>query len=63
VFGRYGYSPADDSCFANRIFDPSAVDDYFHAPGPVKEMLLGYHANTNYSVVDPELIDGPYRRH
>ncbi|MGE3284721.1 MAG: lysine N(6)-hydroxylase/L-ornithine N(5)-oxygenase family protein [Pseudonocardia sp.] len=63
VFGRYGYSPADDSSFANRIFDPAAVDDYFHAPEPVKEMLLGYHANTNYSVVDPELIDGLYRRH
>ena len=32
VFSRYGYSPADDSAFANRIFDPAAVDDYFAAP-------------------------------
>ncbi|NEE40927.1 lysine N(6)-hydroxylase/L-ornithine N(5)-oxygenase family protein, partial [Streptomyces sp. SID7982] len=24
VFSRYGYSPADDSSFANRIFDPDA---------------------------------------
>lgn len=63
VFGRYGYSPADDSSFANRIFDPAAVDEYFHAPAPVKERLLGYHSNTNYSVVDPGLIDDLYRRH
>ncbi|MGN5637927.1 SidA/IucD/PvdA family monooxygenase, partial [Streptomyces sp. AC154] len=32
VFSRYGYSPADDSSFANRIFDPEAVDEYFTAP-------------------------------
>jgi L-ornithine N5-oxygenase len=63
VFARYGYSPADDSAFANRIFDPEAVDRFYAAPGDVKEMLLGYHANTNYSVVDPDLIDSLYRRH
>ncbi|GAB2609594.1 lysine N(6)-hydroxylase/L-ornithine N(5)-oxygenase family protein [Streptomyces capparidis] len=62
VFSRYGYSPADDSAFANRIFDPEAVDAYYQAPGEVKEMLLGYHANTNYSVVDMDLIDDLYRR-
>ena len=63
VFQRYGYSPADDSSFANRVFDPSAVDDFFQAPDPVKQLILGYHANTNYSVVDPELIDSLYRQH
>ena len=63
VFARYGYSPAGDSSFANRIFDPSAVDDFYAAPDGVKEMILGYHANTNYSVVDPDLIDGLYRTH
>ena len=63
VFARYGYSPADDSSFANRIFDPSAVDDFYTAPDAVKELILGYHANTNYSVVDRDLIDELYRRH
>ena len=62
VFGRYGYSPADDSAFANRIFDPSAVDDFHRAPEPVKEALLAYHRNTNYSVVDADLIEELYRR-
>ncbi|MFT7836161.1 lysine N(6)-hydroxylase/L-ornithine N(5)-oxygenase family protein [Saccharothrix sp. BKS2] len=62
VFARYGYSPADDSPFANRIFDPAAVDDYFAAPDHVKRMLMDYHANTNYAVVDHDLIEELYRR-
>jgi L-ornithine N5-oxygenase len=62
VFSRYGYSPADDSSFANRIFDPEAVDDYFAAPDPVKRRLMDYHGNTNYSVVDIDLIDDLYRQ-
>ncbi|MFE0677935.1 lysine N(6)-hydroxylase/L-ornithine N(5)-oxygenase family protein [Streptomyces sp. NPDC058867] len=56
VFTRYGYSPADDSPFANRIFDPAAVDDFYTAPEEIKQSLLDYHGNTNYSVVDPDLI-------
>ncbi|MBT3149524.1 lysine N(6)-hydroxylase/L-ornithine N(5)-oxygenase family protein [Streptomyces sp. CHD11] len=62
VFSRYGYSPADDSNFANRIFDPEAVDDYFTAPEDVKRTLMDYHGNTNYSVVDNDLIEDLYRR-
>jgi L-ornithine N5-oxygenase len=62
VFAKYGYTPADDSSFANRIFDPAAVDHFYSAPGDVKRMLLGYHGSTNYSVVDLDLIDELYRR-
>ncbi|GAA0233031.1 lysine N(6)-hydroxylase/L-ornithine N(5)-oxygenase family protein [Saccharothrix mutabilis subsp. mutabilis] len=62
VFARYGYSPADDSSFANRIFDPGAVDDFYAAPEDVKRKLVGYHANTNYAVVDNDLIAELYRR-
>jgi L-ornithine N5-oxygenase len=62
VFARYGYSPSDDSSFANRIFDPAAVDEFYGAPPEVKRQLMGYHANTNYSVVDVDLIDELYRR-
>ncbi|HEX9999398.1 MAG TPA: SidA/IucD/PvdA family monooxygenase [Actinoplanes sp.] len=62
VITRYGYSPADDSAFANRIFDPAAVDDYFTASPQVKQMMLDYHGNTNYSVVDHDLIEDLYRR-
>jgi L-ornithine N5-monooxygenase len=56
VFARYGYSPADDSTFVNGIFDPETVDLYFRAPEEVKELFFDYHANTNYSVVDTDLI-------
>ncbi|MEU2563009.1 lysine N(6)-hydroxylase/L-ornithine N(5)-oxygenase family protein [Streptomyces longispororuber] len=62
VFSRYGYSPADDSSFANRIFDPAAVDEYFAAPEDVKRRLMDYHGNTNYSVVDIDLIQSLYRQ-
>lgn len=62
VFSRYGYSPADDSPFANRIFDPAAVEDFFASPPETKKMLHDYHANTNYSVVDGVLIEELYNR-
>ncbi|MGH8904548.1 MAG: lysine N(6)-hydroxylase/L-ornithine N(5)-oxygenase family protein [Egibacteraceae bacterium] len=62
VFCRYGYTLADDSPFANRIFDPEAVDIYFDAPKDVKRALFDYHRNTNFSVVDQDLIEELYRR-
>nr|WP_228046414.1 SidA/IucD/PvdA family monooxygenase [Saccharopolyspora sp. HNM0983] len=62
VFGRYGFSPADDSPFANRIFDPQAVDDFYAASPEVKDGLMEYHRNTNYSVVDLDLIEDLYAR-
>lgn len=57
AFAKYGYTPSDDSPFANRIFDPEAVDIYYHAPQGVKESLRTYHRSTNYSVVDMDLIE------
>jgi L-ornithine N5-monooxygenase len=62
IFMRYGYSPADDSPFANRIFDNDAVGEFFHASTEVKAALMDYHRNTNYSVVDLDLIEDLYRR-
>ena len=62
VFAKYGYTPADDTPFANRIFDPEAVDLYYDAPAHVKRRLFDYHRNTNYSVVDQELIVSLYQR-
>jgi L-ornithine N5-oxygenase len=62
VISRFGYSAADDTPFANSIFDPEAVDRFYDAPEPVKESILKYHANTNYSVVDPDLLAELSRR-
>lgn len=60
VFAKYGYTPADDSPFANRIFDPEAVDVYFRSAPEVKQALHDYHRGTNYSVVDMDLIETLY---
>ncbi|MGV9778877.1 lysine N(6)-hydroxylase/L-ornithine N(5)-oxygenase family protein [Streptosporangium sp. NPDC003464] len=60
VFAKYGYTPADDSPFANRIFDPEAVDTFFNSPPGVKQSLFDYHRSTNYSVVDMDLIQSLY---
>ncbi len=62
IFARYGFSPADNSGFVNQIFDPVAVDEFYHAPDSVRAMLIGYHRGTNYSAVDMDLIDELYRR-
>lgn len=62
VFARYGYSVADDSAFANRMFDPSAVDVFYGADEPLRQRLLDYHRSSNYSAVEPELIADLYDR-
>ncbi|WP_430330887.1 lysine N(6)-hydroxylase/L-ornithine N(5)-oxygenase family protein [Rhodococcus sp. ACT016] len=60
VFSRFGFSPADDSPYANRIFDPHTVDELHAAPTAERERLLELHRGTNYSVVDIELINALY---
>jgi L-ornithine N5-oxygenase len=63
VFQRWGYSPADDSAFANRVFDPDAVHEFYGSPPEVRGRVTTLHRNTNYSVVDPDLIEALYERH
>lgn len=60
-FRRFGYTPSDDTPYANRVFDPSAVDDFYRAPADVKQKLLDYHWLTNYSAVDADLIEILYK--
>ncbi|MER5212543.1 lysine N(6)-hydroxylase/L-ornithine N(5)-oxygenase family protein [Streptomyces sp. NPDC002838] len=62
VIPSYGYSVADDTPFANQIFDPSAVDDHYFGTEQTREAFWRYHRNTNYSVVDDEVIRDLYRR-
>jgi L-ornithine N5-monooxygenase len=62
VFAKYGYSPADDSPFANRVFDPDAVDDFYRSSPRIRRQLLDYHRSTNYSAVDLPLIEELYAR-
>lgn len=62
VIPSYGYSIADDTPFANQVFDPSAVDEYYFGSDRTREAFWRYHRNTNYSVVDDEVIRDLYQR-
>ncbi|WP_406288630.1 lysine N(6)-hydroxylase/L-ornithine N(5)-oxygenase family protein [Embleya sp. NBC_00896] len=62
IIPSYGYSVADDTPFANQVFDPGAVDDYYFGTDRTREAFWRYHSNTNYSVVDDEVIRDLYRR-
>ncbi|MCP3803353.1 lysine N(6)-hydroxylase/L-ornithine N(5)-oxygenase family protein [Allokutzneria sp. A3M-2-11 16] len=62
VFARFGYSVADDSPFTNRIFDAASVDEIHGAEESVRRRLFDYHANTNYAVVDGDLVEELHRR-
>ncbi|WP_089243218.1 lysine N(6)-hydroxylase/L-ornithine N(5)-oxygenase family protein [Rhodococcoides kyotonense] len=62
VISKYGYSPADDSPYANRVFDPEAVDDFYSATPQLRAQLMAYHRSTNYSAVDLPLIEDLYGR-
>ncbi|WP_369191864.1 lysine N(6)-hydroxylase/L-ornithine N(5)-oxygenase family protein [Streptomyces sp. R08] len=62
VIPSYGYSVADDTPFANQIFDLGAVDDYYFGTDQTRDAFWRYHRNTNYSVVDDDVIRDLYRR-
>lgn len=62
IIPSYGYALADATPFANQVFDPAAVDDYFAGSDRSKEAIWKYHRNTNYSVVDDEVIRDLYQR-
>ncbi|WP_369201033.1 lysine N(6)-hydroxylase/L-ornithine N(5)-oxygenase family protein [Streptomyces sp. PU-14G] len=62
IMPSYGYSIADDTPFANQIFDAVAVDDYYHGSEHARDAFWRYHRNTNYGVADTETIKELYQR-
>ncbi|MFD7473511.1 lysine N(6)-hydroxylase/L-ornithine N(5)-oxygenase family protein [Streptomyces sp. NPDC059837] len=62
VLPSYGYSIADDTPFANQIFDPAAVDDYYFGTQQARDAFWRYHRNTNYGVVDADVIRDLHQR-
>ncbi|MEU0600923.1 lysine N(6)-hydroxylase/L-ornithine N(5)-oxygenase family protein [Streptomyces sp. NPDC006393] len=62
IVPSYGYSIADDTPFANQVFDPGAVDEYYFGTERARDAFWRYHRNTNYSVVDADVIRDLYRR-
>jgi L-ornithine N5-oxygenase len=62
VLPSFGYTAADSTPFANRVFDPKAMDDYYAASEAAKETIWQCHKNTNYSVVDEGVIQDLHQR-
>ncbi|GAB2642705.1 SidA/IucD/PvdA family monooxygenase [Gordonia jinhuaensis] len=62
IHQKFGMTPADDSPFANRVFDPATVDRWYSASPQVRATMLAYHRGTNYSAVDIDLLEELYRR-
>ncbi|MGA4838484.1 lysine N(6)-hydroxylase/L-ornithine N(5)-oxygenase family protein [Streptomyces sp. G45] len=62
ILPSYGYSVADDTPFANQVFDPAAVDHYYFGSDTTRDAFWRYHKNTNYSVVDTDVIRELFRR-
>lgn len=56
-----GFKPADDSEFVNELFNSSFVDEFYSAPQEFRESFLRKHNDTNYGVVDQDLIKAIYR--
>lgn len=54
--------PADDSPFVNEIFNPEFIDDFYRTPEPERQSMIRSFNQTNYSVVDLDLIEDIYAR-
>ncbi|MGH8383512.1 lysine N(6)-hydroxylase/L-ornithine N(5)-oxygenase family protein [Pseudomonas sp.] len=52
--------PADDSPFVNEVFAPDYTDLVFNQPHVERAKLIEEYHNTNYSVVDVDLIERIY---
>lgn len=52
--------PADDSPFVNEIFAPAYTDLVFEQAQADRDRLIASYLNTNYSVIDAELIEHIY---
>lgn len=61
VMRAHALKPSDDSPFVNETFDPDFVDTVYTLPDGERAALLQGLRNTNYSVVDPPLIEAIYR--
>lgn len=52
--------PSDDSPFANEIFDPAETDRMYHRSFSARRKVLTEYWDTNYSVVNPDLLNALY---
>ncbi|TNJ42750.1 lysine N(6)-hydroxylase/L-ornithine N(5)-oxygenase family protein [Phaeobacter sp. B1627] len=60
IFRSHALKPSDDSPFVNEIFDAGFTSYVFNQPPQRRAAVLAEYANTNYSVVDGDLIEQIY---
>lgn len=62
VMRSIGLQTYEHSKFTNELYYPSFVDDFFAAPAGVRRQLLAEMRGTNYSALDPEMLETLYRQ-
>ncbi len=62
VMRSIGLQTYEHSKFTNELYYPSFVDDFFAAPAGVRRRLLTEMRGTNYSALDPEMLETLYRQ-
>ncbi|MBD8496110.1 lysine N(6)-hydroxylase/L-ornithine N(5)-oxygenase family protein [Pseudomonas syringae] len=60
IFRSSALKPADDTPFVNEIFAPDATDLMFNQSEQARRAMIDEYHNTNYSVVDANLIERIY---
>lgn len=60
IFRSHALKPSDDSPFVNEIFDVDFTSHLYQQPKEQRRALIKEYSNTNYSVVDGDLIEQIY---
>ena len=61
MYSGFGLKVSDDSEFINELFLPASVDLFYKASEDIRKKINEAHRDTNYAVVDAELIQKLYR--
>lgn len=61
IFRGHTLKPSDASPFVNEIFNPEFTDFFYSRDEEQREALISNFRNTNYAVIDPDLLDKLYR--
>lgn len=61
IFRGHALKPSDSSPFVNEVFNPEATDFMFRQTPERREAIVRNFRNTNYAVVDGDLLEQLYR--
>ena len=61
IFRGHALKPSDSSPFVNEIFNPNFTDFIYAQSCESREAIVRNFRNTNYAVVDSDLLDQLYR--